>query len=64
MSESEKRTRISKKTNTVHSGSQFEDNSSSGESRFQEVTKTIFPCISATTSTLTPATHVADGDSP
>ena len=52
-----------KKTNAVHSGSQFGDNSS-GESRFQEVTKTLFPCISATTSTVTPATHVADGDSP
>ena len=28
------------------------------------VTKILFPCISATTSTLTPATHVADDDSP
>ena len=62
-SESEGRTRISKKTNILRSGSQSEG-SSPGESCFQEVAENLFPFISATTSTLTQATHQTDDDSP
>ena len=62
-SESEGRTRISKKTNILRSGSQSEG-SSPGESHFQEVAENLFPFISATTSTLTQATHQTDDDSP
>ena len=62
-SESEGRTRISKKTNILRSGSQSEG-SSPGESRFQEVAENLFPFISGTTSTLTQATHQTDDDSP
>ena len=62
-SESEGRTRISKKTNILCSGSQSEG-SSPGDSRFQEVAENLFPFISAMTSTLTQATHQTDDDSP
>ena len=44
-------------------GSQSEG-SSPGESRFQEVAENLFTFISATTSTLTQATHQTDDDSP
>ena len=63
MSESKGRTRFSKKTNIVSSGSQSE-NSSPGESCFQEVVEILFLSTSATTSILTPATYLADDDSP